>query len=144
MSTRNINLTDHLDRFVERQVTSGRYGNASEIVRDALRLLEERAGAKAYPNEVDQIKYGFKWSPLKFYHRRFSRGPTDGNWELRLKMLARSGVMIVDPIDIFLIMTIRSLVPGLPVYKKLVTEMAKLSWGAPDLKLRSRERHPGR
>ncbi len=42
MPTRNINLTEHLDNFVARQVASGRYSNASEIVRDALRLLEER------------------------------------------------------------------------------------------------------
>lgn len=42
MPTRNINLTDHFDRFVEQQVASGRYSNASEIVRDALRLLQER------------------------------------------------------------------------------------------------------
>jgi antitoxin ParD1/3/4 len=40
MPTRNINLTDHFDDFVERQVSSGRYQNASEIVREALRLLE--------------------------------------------------------------------------------------------------------
>ncbi len=40
MPTRNINLTEHLDQFVERQVCTGRYGNASEIVREALRLLE--------------------------------------------------------------------------------------------------------
>ncbi len=40
MPTRNINLTEHFDRFVEHQVSSGRYSNASEIVRDALRLLE--------------------------------------------------------------------------------------------------------
>ena len=42
MPTRNINLTVHLDRFVEHHVSSGRYGNASEIVREALRLLEEQ------------------------------------------------------------------------------------------------------
>jgi antitoxin ParD1/3/4 len=42
MPTRNINLTDHLDRFIERGVATGRYGNASEIVREALRLLEQR------------------------------------------------------------------------------------------------------
>lgn len=42
MPTRNINLTEHLDRFVETGVTSGRYGNASEIVREGLRLLEQR------------------------------------------------------------------------------------------------------
>jgi antitoxin ParD1/3/4 len=43
MPTRNINLTPHFDKYIESQVTSGHYGNASEIVRDALRLLEERA-----------------------------------------------------------------------------------------------------
>ena len=42
MPTRNINLTEHLDRFVEGRVTSGRYGNASEVVREGLRLLEQR------------------------------------------------------------------------------------------------------
>jgi antitoxin ParD1/3/4 len=42
MPTRNINLTEHLDRFVAGQIASGRYSNASEIVRDALRLLEEQ------------------------------------------------------------------------------------------------------
>ena len=42
MPTRNINLTPHFDKYIESLVTSGHYGNASEIVRDALRLLEER------------------------------------------------------------------------------------------------------
>jgi antitoxin ParD1/3/4 len=42
MPTRNIHLTDHFDEFVEKQLSSGRYSNASEIVRDALRLLEEQ------------------------------------------------------------------------------------------------------
>ncbi len=41
--THSINLTEHFDRFVERQVSSGRYSNASEIVREALRLLEDCA-----------------------------------------------------------------------------------------------------
>jgi antitoxin ParD1/3/4 len=42
MPTRNINLTEHLDHFVASQIASGRYSNASEIVREALRLLEEQ------------------------------------------------------------------------------------------------------
>jgi antitoxin ParD1/3/4 len=42
MPTRNINLTDHLDRFVAAEVGSGRYGNASEVVREGLRLMERR------------------------------------------------------------------------------------------------------
>jgi antitoxin ParD1/3/4 len=40
MPTRNVNLTDELDRFVLAKVKSGRYENASEVVRAALRKLE--------------------------------------------------------------------------------------------------------
>ena len=40
MPTRNVNLTDQLDRFVLKKVRSGRYENASEVVRTALRTLE--------------------------------------------------------------------------------------------------------
>jgi antitoxin ParD1/3/4 len=66
--TRNINLTEHLDFFVERQIASGRYSNASEIVRESLRLLEEqeqerkaklkalRQAAKQGFDEIDQGK----------------------------------------------------------------------------------------
>jgi len=40
MPTRNVNLTDELDRFVLKNVESGRYENASEVIRAALRSLE--------------------------------------------------------------------------------------------------------
>ena len=40
MPTRNVNLTDELDRFVLKKVKSGRYENASEVVRAGLRTLE--------------------------------------------------------------------------------------------------------
>jgi antitoxin ParD1/3/4 len=40
MPTRNVNLTDELERFVLTKVESGRYENASEVVRAALRTLE--------------------------------------------------------------------------------------------------------
>jgi antitoxin ParD1/3/4 len=43
MPTRNISLTEHFDQFVEEGISSGRYANASEVVRDALRLLELKA-----------------------------------------------------------------------------------------------------
>jgi antitoxin ParD1/3/4 len=42
MPTRNVNLTKHFDQFIEKGITSGRFGNASEVVREALRLLEQR------------------------------------------------------------------------------------------------------
>jgi antitoxin ParD1/3/4 len=40
MPTRNVNLTDKLDRFVAKKVESGRYEDASEVVRAELRTLE--------------------------------------------------------------------------------------------------------
>jgi antitoxin ParD1/3/4 len=40
MPTRNVNLTTDLDRFVAAKVKSGRYENASEVVRAGLRTLE--------------------------------------------------------------------------------------------------------
>ncbi|MGD0367052.1 MAG: type II toxin-antitoxin system ParD family antitoxin [Acidobacteriaceae bacterium] len=40
MPTRNVNLTRELDQFVIERVESGRYENASEVVRTALRTLE--------------------------------------------------------------------------------------------------------
>jgi antitoxin ParD1/3/4 len=40
MPTRNVNLTAELDSFVLPKVDSGRYKNASEVVRAALRTLE--------------------------------------------------------------------------------------------------------
>lgn len=42
MPTRNINLTKHFDDFVEKNISTGHYQNASEVVRDALRLLQSR------------------------------------------------------------------------------------------------------
>ena len=40
MPTRNVNLTDELDRFIAMKIESGRYENASEVIRAGLRTLE--------------------------------------------------------------------------------------------------------
>jgi antitoxin ParD1/3/4 len=41
-SSLNVSLTPELERFVQDRVASGRYQTASEVVREGLRLLEER------------------------------------------------------------------------------------------------------
>lgn len=40
MPTRNVVLTDHQATLVDRLVRSGRYQNASEVLRDGLRMVE--------------------------------------------------------------------------------------------------------
>lgn len=42
MPTRNVVLTDYQSELVERLVASGRYQNASEVLREGLRLIESR------------------------------------------------------------------------------------------------------
>ena len=43
----NVSLTPELERFVQEKVHSGRYTSASEVVREALRLLEEHEKVRA-------------------------------------------------------------------------------------------------
>jgi antitoxin ParD1/3/4 len=43
----NVSLTPELEKFVSAKVESGRYNSASEVVREALRLLEEHDQARA-------------------------------------------------------------------------------------------------
>jgi antitoxin ParD1/3/4 len=43
----NVSLTPELEKFVNNKVQAGRYNSASEVVREALRLLEEHDHARA-------------------------------------------------------------------------------------------------
>ncbi len=42
MPTRNISLSEQFDSFIAVGIEEGRYGNASEVVREGLRLLQQR------------------------------------------------------------------------------------------------------
>ena len=42
----NVSLTPHLDAFVRGKVETGRYTSSSEVVREALRLLEQFEGVQ--------------------------------------------------------------------------------------------------
>ncbi|MPZ47444.1 MAG: type II toxin-antitoxin system ParD family antitoxin [Betaproteobacteria bacterium] len=47
MPTRNVVLSAHQHDFVEALVQSGRYQNASEVLREGLRLIEQRERLEA-------------------------------------------------------------------------------------------------
>jgi antitoxin ParD1/3/4 len=47
MPTRNVVLSEHQQQLVETLVQSGRYQNASEVLREGLRLIEEREHREA-------------------------------------------------------------------------------------------------
>src|SRR5258707_8459884 len=47
MSTRNVVLTKHQEKVIKTLVGSGRYQNASEVLREGLRLVEQREAEDA-------------------------------------------------------------------------------------------------
>jgi antitoxin ParD1/3/4 len=47
MPTRNVVLTKRQEKLIETLVESGRYQNASEVLRDGLRLVEQRQAEQA-------------------------------------------------------------------------------------------------
>ena len=52
MPTRNVVLTDHHEKVIDTLVGSGRYQNASEVLREGLRLVEERETREAADLEL--------------------------------------------------------------------------------------------
>lgn len=60
MPTRNVNLTTEQDEFVEEIVRAGRYQNASEAMRDAIRTLQQRLATDDLKIEIlrTQLKAG--------------------------------------------------------------------------------------
>ena len=60
MPTRNINLTPEQDAFVEEVVRTGKYQNASEAMRDAVRGLQQRLKADELKLDLPrtQVKAG--------------------------------------------------------------------------------------
>lgn len=54
----NISLTPELERFVQGKVASGLYNNASEVIREGLRLLKEHDEVRVRWRE--QIERGWR------------------------------------------------------------------------------------
>jgi antitoxin ParD1/3/4 len=90
MPTRNVVLTDHNEEMIERLVKSGRYQNASEVLRDGLRLVEQRETLEAAKlvSLQEAARIGFR----DIEEGRFDE-VTDDNLEAFIRELGRR----VDP-----------------------------------------------
>jgi antitoxin ParD1/3/4 len=65
---KTVALTDKDDRFIAEQIESGEYGNASEVVRAGLRLLEqEQLKLKALRQAIDKGDADFTAGRSKAY-----------------------------------------------------------------------------
>ena len=51
----NVNLTPQLEDMVRAKVSSGLYGSASEVVREALRLMEEQDRVRQL--KLEELRY---------------------------------------------------------------------------------------
>jgi antitoxin ParD1/3/4 len=61
----NVHLTPELEQLVQTKVKSGRYNSASEVVREALRLLEERDQLMELRKEAIRKSIDEGWESLR-------------------------------------------------------------------------------
>src|SRR3954465_3632275 len=61
-TTLNISLTPELQELLDDKLASGRYGSASEVIRDGLRLIEQRDRLLAIEEIRAQIDVGWQQS----------------------------------------------------------------------------------
>ncbi len=60
----NVSLTPELEKFVSAKVGSGRYNSSSEVVREALRLLEQHDSARAIQLDAFNEELGRRLASL--------------------------------------------------------------------------------
>jgi len=61
----NVNLTPELETLVQSKVKTGRYNSASEVVREALRLFEERDRIRQLQIQEFRKKINKGWASLE-------------------------------------------------------------------------------
>ena len=64
-ATLRVTLTPELQQFVEDKVRSGRYQDASEVIRDALRVFEQGDGRSEDPTLERLIQEGLDSGPAE-------------------------------------------------------------------------------
>jgi len=87
MPTRNLVITDHQASMLEHLVSSGRYQNASEVLREGLRLVEQRDAEDAY--RLDALRNAVQVGAADMAAGRFKSFETNTSLRNHLKFLAQ-------------------------------------------------------
>ena len=90
MPTRNVVLTDHQAHVVEQLVSSGRYQNASEVLRDGLRLVETREAEDAL--RLEALRSAVKIGIADIEAGRFTTFDTRESLGSHLKSIAAKAI----------------------------------------------------
>ena len=77
----NVSLTPTLEELVQRKVATGLYNSASEVIREALRLLEER-------DEMRQMRLGTLRKEISVGLDQLQRGEVSEHDDRSLNTLA--------------------------------------------------------
>lgn len=82
----NVNLTPQLEELVREKVASGRYTSASEVVREALRLLQDQDQLRSVRLETlrKDIRQGLNSGPAEPWD------PVDAKRQARTRRSAKS------------------------------------------------------
>ncbi len=84
--------------------------------------------------EKARVENGFKWSPVKAYHKISSRGIDVGDWRLRLGVLRRAEMEMPDkPQRAILVLSLRGLDPTQPVYNETIQKINQMGWVTYDI-----------
>ncbi len=90
MPTRNVVLTNHQASFVEQLVSSGRYQNASEVLREGLRLVEQREAEDA--SRLEALRSAVKVGIDDIDAGRFKTFDTAASLRLHLKSITADAI----------------------------------------------------
>ena len=89
--------------------------------------------------ENSRVENGFKWSPIKSYYRKISKGINVGDgWKLRVDMTARNGLQIMSQ-DFVLIVTIKDPEEN-DIYTEIVQELKDRGYNTNNLETRFQTR----
>ena len=85
MPTRNVVLTEHQASLIEQLVTSGRYQNASEVLREGLRMVEQREKEDA--NRLLALREAMELGMADFEAGRYKQFDTKESLRAHLKSI---------------------------------------------------------